>query len=61
MKNLKEIRKALKVQGETKIGDIEIVLDGIGGAEVSRDGKYLFSATHWAEVEDFLIDEGIGL
>lgn len=56
---IKEIEKALHSEGEVKVGNVEIVMDGVGGAEVSRSGQYLFGATHWAEVEDFLVEEGI--
>jgi len=56
---LKEIKRTLKTEGECKIGNIEIVLDGIGECEITKDNQYEFTTTNWYEVEDYLIEEGI--
>jgi hypothetical protein len=57
---LKDIRKALKTMGEVKFGNLEITLDSLNNCEVSKDGKFLFSATSWWDLEDYLMEEGIG-
>ena len=54
---LQEIKKCLKNDGEVRIGDYEIVLDGINEAEVIKNNEYFSTFTNWAELEDFLIEE----
>ena len=56
---LKEIKRTLRTEGECKIGNIEIVLDGIGECEITKDNQYEFTATNWYEVEDYLIENEI--
>jgi len=53
---LQEIKKGLKNDGEVKIGDYRITLDG-NEAEITKNNKYLFTTTNWYEIEDFLIEE----
>lgn len=53
---LREIKKGLRNDGEVKIGDYNVVLDG-NEAGITKNGEYLFTSTNWYEVEDFLLEE----
>jgi hypothetical protein len=57
--SLKEIKRELRINGEVTINNINIVLNGIGEAEVSKNDQYEFTATNWCEVEDYLIENNI--
>jgi hypothetical protein len=58
--NYKGIKKALKEEGKAviKFYDkiIEILFNGIGETEISCNNEYLFTATNWYEVKDYLLD-----
>jgi len=59
MFRLISIMKTLKNEGEVKVNNISIVLDGIGEAEICKDDQYQFTASNWYEVEEFLLENGI--
>lgn len=59
MFRFRSIMETLKNEGEVKVNNISIVLDGIDEAEVCIDDQYQFTASNWYEVEEFLLENGI--
>ena len=53
----KEIRKALKDDGEVTINELSIIMN-MDYCEVSLKGEFLFTATHFSEIADYLEASG---
>lgn len=51
--DLKQIYKDLHNKGEAEFNNISMIYD-MGSVEVSKNNTYLFTATSWAELKDYL-------